>query len=398
MKQTLKYGALSLLATIGLTACNFGSDNKDEERTPVPVQAFIQTVSPDFSSSEVVAVDVETLQLSSGYYKKVKSDYTLVTNEDAIYHIGRYGIDTIDKYMADLPDTPVWSFSTQDNEDGVSRNPYNIAFASDSKAYVIRYGSSKVWIINPNAMQIDDFKIGELDLSAYAENNGNTPSPSAAIVSNGKLFIAMQRVDDNWNTQTAYVAVFDSNTDTEIETNASSEDDVMGIPLSGLNPLEQSLYVFGDELFVTTRDSYASMDLSGSLIEAIDTNTFALRQVLAATDITDNVSASLQASVIESAEKGYFVATKSVFDPNYREVSALYQFNPSTGEITAENVAGTGEEDINYLAYDANGYLWLSVAAASTPGIDVIDVKSNSLHAPRLLTELNPGAIAFIKQ
>ena len=396
MKQTLKYGALSLLATIGLTACNFGSDNKDEERTPVPVQAFIQTVSPDFSSSEVVAVDVETLQLSSGYYKKVKSDYTLVTNEDAIYHIGRYGIDTIDKYMADLPDTPVWSFSTQDNEDGVSRNPYNIAFASDSKAYVIRYGSSKVWIINPNAMQIEDFKIGELDLSAYAENNGNTPSPSAAIVSNGKLFIAMQRVDDNWNTQTAYVAVFDTSTDTEIETHASDADSVKGIPLSGVNPLEQSLFVFDNEVFVTTRDSYASLDLSGRLIEAINTETFELRQVLKATDIEDNVSANIQSSVIESADKGYFYATKSVFEPAYHELSALYEFNPTTGEITQENIAGTGEEDINFMAFDPKGYLWLSIGSDTTPGIDIIDTKTNSKFTDRLLTDLNPAAIGFI--
>ena len=406
MKQTLRLGWLALFAATLLTACNDSDDTKTttddntqvEETDTSPSIAFVQTVSPDYSSSEVVTIDADSKQVITGYYLKDKSDYTLVTYKDAIYHIGRYGIDTIDKYLASSAFTPSWSYSTQDNEDSVSRNPYAIAFASDEKAYVLRYGSSKVWIVNPNATQAEEFKIGELDLSSYVENNsGNTPSPAAAKVADGKLFIAMQRIDDNWSPQTAYVAVFDTNTDTEIETNASTADSVKGIPLSGVNPLEQSLYVFEDELFVTTRDSFSSIDLSGSMIEAIDTETFELRQVLQATDISDNVSASIQSSVIESAEKGYFFATRSVFEPAYHEVSTLYQFNPTTGEITAEKVAGTGEEDINFIAYDPQGYLWLSIGSDTTPGVDVIDTSSNSLFTERLLTDLNPNAVGFVQ-
>ena len=405
MKSTLKSCYLALIAASVLTACN-GSDTKTttaKDNTQVdatdtsPSIAFVQTVAPDFSSSEVVTIDAESKQVTTGYYLKDKSDYTVTTYKDAVYHIGRYGIDTIDKYMAESAFTPSWSYSTQDNQDTVSRNPYAIAFASDDKAYVLRYGSNKVWVVNPNAAQAEDFKIGELDLSDYVENNtSGTPSPASAKVANGKLFVAMQRLDDTWSPQTAYVAVFDTSTDTEIETHASDADSVKGIPLSGVNPLEQSLFVFDNEVFVTTRDSYASLDLSGSLIEAINTETFELRQVLKATDIEDNVSANIQSSVIESADKGYFYATKSVFEPAYHELSALYEFNPTTGEITQENIAGTGEEDINFMAFDPKGYLWLSIGSDTTPGIDIIDTKTNSKFTDRLLTDLNPAAIGFI--
>lgn len=393
MKTFIRTGLAGILFSTVLAGCD-SSDSEEIILPQEPGQALVQTVAPDYTSSEVVLVDVENEQVQTGLYIKDKSDYTLAANGDDIFHIGRYFIDTISKYNASALETEVWTFSTQDNEDSISRNPYSLVFASANKAYLLRYGSDKVWIVNPQASQAEDFKIGELDLSAYVENNSsNTPNPSAAVIHNGLLFIAMQRLDDNWSAQTAYVAVFDTETDMEMETNASTSDSVKGVPLAGLNPLEHSLYAFDNEVFVTSRDSYSSFDFSGSKIEAIDVNNFSRRDVVLGSDL----SANIKSAVVVNENKGYFYTSQSVYEPSYHEVSSLYEFNPTTGEVTAENVAGSGSEGINFITLDEVNYLWVSVASNESPGVDVVDTDTNLKYLERLLTDLNPSKIVFLQ-
>jgi hypothetical protein len=392
MKHSIKASLLALISAGLLNGCEL-IENDDDPK--LPAKALVQTVAPDYSSSEVAAIDVESQQVINDYFIKAKSDYTIASYLNNVYHIGRYGIDTIDKYSNPNLDALMWSFSTQDNEDSTSRNPYALTFVHESKAYLIRYGSEKVWIVNPEATQAEDFKIGELDLSSYVEEDfGGTPNPSAAIVHEDKLYIAMQRLDTNWSAHTAYVAVFDVNTDEEIETNANSEDAVKGIPLTGLNPLENSLTAFGSEVYVTSRDAYSSFDFSGSKIESIDTDSFRLREVVSAVD----VGANIHATAIVDGNHGYFYTTTgAVVDGAWTEMSTLYQFGPSSGEIIEKNVANTGSEDINFMTLDENNYLWLSIGSAQMPGVEVLDTTDNTHYSERLLTELNPGKIVFLK-
>ncbi|NQZ81862.1 MAG: cadherin repeat domain-containing protein [Colwellia sp.] len=368
----------------------------DEKDTPS--FALVQTVAPDYSSSEVITIDAQTQQVNSGYYIKAASDYTLSTYKSDVYHIGRYFIDTITKYNADDLENELWSFSTQDNQDSITRNPQALISVDETKAYILRYGSSKVWIVNPQATTAEDFKIGVLDLSSYIpdNNSSDTPSPSAATIANGKLYIAMQRLSDAWTGNTAYVAVFDVTTDLEIETNANADDDVMGIPLSGINP--NGISTANEQVYVTTRNVYSDFDLSLSRIEEINTTSYAVRTVISADQLNENVSAFFTSSVIVSADKGYLVASKALFEPSYHEVSNLIEFNPTTGAITAENVVDTGSENIKSIALDEANFLWLSISDPENSGIDVINTATNTLEFPRLTTELNPGTIVFIEK
>ncbi len=50
---------------------------------------------------------------------------------------------------------------------GIEVDPYALVSLSETKAYLLRYGSDKVWVVNPQAENSEDFKIGELDLSGY---------------------------------------------------------------------------------------------------------------------------------------------------------------------------------------------------------------------------------------
>lgn len=402
-KRNLLPLSIAISATL-LSACNSDNDTPDliEEVKDSPSAAVVQTVAPDYSNSEVAYLDAKTQQVASGYYQKDSSDYTLSSYKGDIFHIGRFNIDSITKYnatQANDRDTAIWSYSTQDAQDSISRNPYTLVSLSETKAYLLRYGSNKVWIVNPQAANIEDFKIGELDLTSYIPtgNSSGTPSPAAAVIENDKLYIAMQRQDDNYNAGVAYIAVFDTATDLEIETNANTDDSVKGIPLTGINPLEHSLVAEDDKVFVTTRNGYSSTDLSLSRIEEINTDDYSVRQVLNAGDIENNTAAFIKASVVISAEKGYFYASQSVFTPSYHEVSAIYEFNPTTGAIVTINVANTGTEQISFIGLDDDDFLWVSVADPSSPGVDVINTTTNTKEIDRLPTTLNPGVIRFIE-
>jgi hypothetical protein len=365
--------------------------------------AAVQTDAPDFSSSEVVYIDTLAQQVESGYYiKGAFQGYTISSYKQVVFHIGQYFVDTIARYNTDIPenrDTQVWEYSSQDMGQESTGNPYTLASLNDSKAYLIRYGSSKVWVVNPQATNSESFKIGELDLSSYDNENNTqgTANPAAAVINNGKLFIAMQRQDDAFAPGSAFVAVFDTETDQEIETNSSSEDNVKGIPLVGVNPLQNSLIAYGEQVFVTTPSSlYNSPDLSLSRIEVIDINDYSLREVLNANDISDNTSNFLRASAIVSAEQGYFYSTEEIYSPSYTTISTLYEFNPTTGDIINANVNNTGTESINFIDVDTSGFLWVSVANPEAPGIDVINTETNTLQFNRLPTLLNPNKIEFI--
>jgi hypothetical protein len=364
-----------------------------------PSLALVQTIATDFSSSQVAYLDYATQTVDDGFYAKTQSDYSINVYQTDVYHIGRFFIDTISKYNTDDASTEIWTYSTQDDSDSTTRNPYTLVSLSAEKAYLIRYGSDKVWIVNPQATDFENFKIGEIDLTSYVpENNtAGTPSPSAAVISDEKLFVVMQRLDDNFSsTNAVYLAVFDTATDSEIETNADTTDSVMGIPLLGLNPLENSVRAFEDKVYITTRNSFSAVSVDQSLIEEVNTNDFSLSTVLSAADITNNSTKYIQSTAIVSDEKGYFFANETFFGP-YREESTLYQFNPSTGEISDETVLDIDTNSIGFIDIDAAGFLWVSVREDAAPGVEIIDTKTNSPLINRLETQLNPGVIRFIE-
>ena len=365
-----------------------------------PSLALVQTIAADFSSSQVAYLDYAAQTVDDGFYAKTQSDYSINVYQDDVYHIGRFFIDTISKYNTNDASTEIWSYSTQDDLDSTTRNPYTLVSLSAEKAYLIRYGSDKIWIVNPQATDFDSFKTGEIDLASYIpENNtAGTPSPSAAVINDGKLFVVMQRLDDSFgSTNSVYLAVFDTTTDSEIETNADTTDSVMGIPLLGLNPLENSVRAFADKVYVTTRNAFSAVSVDQSLIETVDANNFSLSTVLSAADITDNSTKYIQSTAIVSAEKGYFFANETFFGP-FREESTLYQFNPSTGEISDETVLDIETNSIGFIDIDAAGFLWVSVREDAAPGVEIIDTETNSQLINRLETQLNPGVIRFIEE
>ena len=98
---------------------------------------------------------------------------------------------------------------------GNGSNPQDIAFISDSKAYVTRYDSNELWIVNPTT----GVHTGTVDLSSLADSDGLCEMDKMIIVNN-LLFVSLQRLDRNYYwlpSGTSYIAVVDCVADTLLD-------------------------------------------------------------------------------------------------------------------------------------------------------------------------------------
>jgi len=355
----------------------------------------IQTISTDFTSS-AVAIGCSDGGLLDSNLISTESDRTVSVGSKSFYHIGKAGIDLISSYDFLLPDVENWTYSTNDANESTS-NTYKLLEVSDTKAYLIRYNKSKVWIVDPSAMNANDFKVGELDLGAYLASTDSTTSTATdmidAVITDGKLYIAMQRLrngsQNDWGdvydyTNDSMVAVFDITTDLELEASPSNAS-FKGITLLGRNV--QSLSVFENTIYASSKGNY--FDNFG-LLESINTNTFEVNTIFAGSAELGAISDS----AIISDTQGYILTdlSKTINDV-YTYQRKVLPINPSTGQV---DDALTGFDNIHLTDIEVgpNNYLWILSAVNSNPGVYKLDVTNNE-ETVFLKTNLNPHNIAF---
>ena len=80
---------------------------------------------------------------------------------------------------------------------GNGSNPHDIVIAGDTKAYVTLYDTGEILVVNPApAADCSDFERGRIDVSPFADADGNPEADQMAIVS-GELYVLLQRLDRN---------------------------------------------------------------------------------------------------------------------------------------------------------------------------------------------------------
>lgn len=392
----LKKLAILSIASSFLAACG-GDDNDNDDSTYQSENvAVVKTVAPDFSGSDIQFVDFEDdYDVSSGLVPLDQSDYTVTRFGEHYYHIGRFNIDTITKYAISDPTAPIFEYSTLDTPEDPTSNPQSLTFVDENKAYLTRYGSDKVWVVNPSAESEDDFKVGELDLSAYADADANgAPEARGAVVVDGELYIIMQRLVSYSPAEegvSAYIAVFDIETDIEIDTDPTDDSESLrGIELTTRNPLK---IVYDEDvgLFVQAVGDYGS-SFSGRPtgyiggISVIDTGDYSLSLLVDDGDDEDHPYGLISNLAIVDQNSAYFVGYNSYRDTN------LYHFNPATG-LEIEIVEGFENIDVSALAVGPENALWVGIGDASNPRIEILDDDQEVVETVELIQ--NPTAITF---
>lgn len=376
-------GAMMILAPAGSTV--YAADQT----------AVVATVAADYSAGahSVISVDpVGGPRTAQNNLAPTISDITVVAHGDYFYRIEKFNADNVTKFHIDDPDTPVWQYSTLDNPSDPTSNPNDMIFVSDQKAYIVRYGSTKAWIVNPSAANEDDFKIGELDLSAYDDGDG-APEMRSGVIVDGKLFIIMQRLTranwpDPWTTNTSYVAVFDTATDTEIDTGKGTGA-MLGIPMDITN-LNAIQYLPDNDTIYVQGTGWYGVEFSGG-IQSLDPDTYDIEMVLDDGDDADHPYGNISGMAVVSATKGYFVGYAGWGD------NTLYSFDPSQTAPTGTAVSGLENKNIagmeSGVYTDDNDMLW--VCNQTDHRVDILDIAYDTIDES-VDTGLNPIRVAFV--
>jgi len=339
----------------GITAV----DPADQTDNLLRQYAVIATTAADFSSGSHSVIPVDEPRIAQNELSSTGSDLTVAAHGQYFYLIERFMADHVTKFDINDPGNPIWQFSTLDPDDPGTSNPYEIIFASDTKAYLLRYATNTVWIVNPSATTAETFKIGELpDLTHYADSDGFSETVNGVIVED-KLFILMQRLTNFVPQDTPYVAVFDTTTDTEIDTGTDLALGLPGIPLPIKNPQAIQYVPENNLIYIQGAGKFeydTPAEYSGGII-SLDPVTYEVTMVVDDGNETDHPYGNISGAVVADPQKGYFIGYAAGGD------NTVYAFNPTTGAVnpvpvdpylSGKNIAG-----LESGAYaDKNGMVW----------------------------------------
>lgn len=377
------------LVPLFLSLLTLISCSQDSTTTGVSADkaAIVATIAADYSSGAhaVISKDDNGDRLATNDLVPTGSDITVAAYGSHFYRIERaFAGNNITKFAGTDPQTPIWQYSTQDVGSAVLSNPYDMIFVSETKAYVLRYGTGVAWIVNPLAETEAEFKIGELDLSAYDADG--VPEMVSGVIANGNLYIAMQRLDNYAVTQNAYVAIFDVNTDQEIDANIAG-DSLKGIPLQIRNSGNIIYEPVSNSIFVQGSGSYWPEEFTGG-IEKIDLTSLTTTVVVDDGDAVTHPYGLITELAVVSDSIVYFVGYAAWAD------NTLYKLDLGTAEITATDVVSLISGQIANLSVDAEGLLWVSDSANAT--VRIIDPATDT-EVDALYTNLNPDKVVFVK-
>lgn len=388
-----------MAAALILSGC--GSADNSIPATIVPNKggqfAVTVTAAADFTSGAHSVINVDAPRMAQNNLVPTTSDLSLACEGPFIYRIERFMRDNVTKFDVEQPEKVIYQYSANDASDAVSSNPSAMVFVDETKAYLLRYGSSKAWIVNPSAGSQTEFKIGELDLSAYDEGDGS-PEMQDAVIVDDRLYIVLQRLSTFEPTETAYVAVFNILTDMEIDTGQGAADGLKGIALEVRNPLSIEYLPDNGLIYVQAVGRFAfgaqPAEFTGG-IGSIDPDNFNTQMVL---DDGDDLSPAefgqISNMALVSANQGYFIGTAGFLD------NTLYRFDPSTGAVHSNvngaiAIGGLFNQNLTAIAVDRNAKLWVGNSDFSAPGMVVIDTRDDSIEEALIGTGLNPTKTVF---
>lgn len=330
----------------------------------------------DFSTGSFSSLDVTT-NTATNDILTVHSDTAIRTYKDKVYILNRFGQDNIIVLNSDNLSTPLTQYST-----GNGTNPQDIVFASESKAYISRYGHTQALIVNP----VTGDSLGTIDLSSFADADG-FPEMSQLALYNNHLFIACQRLDQNGGFVPAdfsVIAVVDITTDQLVDTDTTTAG-IQGIVMTNKNPASASQQ--GSKWILSAVNTFTGTPDGG--IEIIDLAN--LKSDGIAIDETA-LGGNVNALTMVSTNKGYVVISDASF------ANSVKGFDLTTKEVTTSlsNISGGF---IPNLGSFGNSLYVLDQGSFTDPtsaGVKIYDTTTDQLAAGPISVGLPPSAIAFL--
>jgi len=335
-------------------------------------RAFV--VESDFASGSCMGVDVATRQATCNV-APVHSDARVRWYGGRFYVVNRFGADNIQVH-----DGATYAFIRQFSV-GNGSNPYDIAFASPTKAYVTRWASPDLWIVNPAT----GAHTGTISLAALADADGK-PEMDRLIMVGPLLFVSLQRVDQAGGflpTDSSLVAVLDTRTDTLVDCDPAHPG-TQGILLPLVNPVTP--FVFDEprtRLYLGCVGRYGQLD--GGIV-AVDPANLVAAGVVARED-------SLAGDVLDLAWHSETRAFAIVSDASFN--TQLIRWSPVSGDREATLYAPGGFSLADAEVTPDGSEVWVCNSSFGSPGLRVFSATTGILLLPPIVCALPPQGISF---
>jgi DNA-binding beta-propeller fold protein YncE len=293
-----------------------------------------------------------------------------------LYVVNRFNFDNIQ-----VLDPAAGFATTQQFSVGNGSNPHDIALVSATKAYVTRYGSPDLWIVNPQT----GAHTGTVSMAPFIDADG-IPEMDRLAIRGRRLFVTVQRLDrDNFfvPTDSSQVAVIDLDTDTLVDVDPVAAG-IQGILLPYQNPGTELVVDPAGWLLVGCAGDFGVLD--GGVVR-INPGTLAV----AGTEITEAaLGGDLGDVAVSSAQRGFAVVSDASF------ATLLKAYNRSTGAVTGPPIYSTPDFSIADIEVNDRGELWVCDRSPGNPGVRVFDAATGAaLTATPLATGLPPQDITF---
>ena len=335
-------------------------------------RAFV--VESDFSTGSFSMFDTAT-RVASCDVGPAHSDARVRAWGGRVYIVNRFGADNI-TVLDGATGALVRQFSV-----GNGANPYDIALVSTTKAYVTRYESTDLWVVNPST----GAHTGTIGLGGLADADG-IPEMDRLQLVGPLLFVSLQRVDRNAGfqpTDTSLVAVVDTRTDQLVDCDATRPG-VQGIVLPRTNPVTPFvLDVPRSRLYLGCAGSYGVAD--GGIVR-LDPVRLVAEAVVARED-------SLGGDVLDLAwtddARAFAIVSDALFN------TALIRWSPTTGRRT-QTLFTTGGFSLSDCEVRPDGAeVWVCNSTFQTPGVRVYNAQTGLALTGMMGCTLPPQGIAF---
>lgn len=336
-----------------------------------PAKAFV--FGTDFITGSLSAVDLPA-RTNHCDVASPASDAALRYYDGRLYVVNRFGGDNVQVVN---PSTygNVIQFSV-----GNGSNPHDIAFASPTRAYVTRYESPDLWIVNP---QTGAF-LGAIGLGAYADHDG-IPEMDRMVVVGPLLFISLERIDRPAGYQpddTAYVAVVDTRADTLVDCDATLAGK-QAIKLQLTNPVTTFQFdASTSRLMIGCAGAYGVLDGG---IEWIDP----VNLVSAGVAITEaELGGDVSDVVWVGAQKSYAIVADLAAN------TKLVSWSPASGTLLG-TLWSPGGYSLSDAEASGSGELWVCRNSFSGSALRVFSIANDTPLGADLHCTLPPTAITF---
>jgi hypothetical protein len=327
----------------------------------------------DYNTGSLSSADVQPRAMHCDI-ASVSTDAGLRYYGDRLYVLNRFGSDNVQEI------DPATGATLKEFSVGAGSNPHDIAFASDTKAYVTRYETTKLWVVNP----VSGAKTGEIDLGPLADSDGIPEMDRMATVG-PYLFVSLNRVDRNNGyapDDSGLVAVVDMRADTLVDCDPAHAG-VQGIHLQLTNPF--TAFQWDPASGRLLIGCFGAYNVPDGGVERIDPVALAADGVV----ITGAaLGGDVDGIVWGDAAKSWAI----VADPAGN--TKLVSWSATSGTVLS-TLWAPGGYDLTDAELNDRGELWVCQHSLSTPRVRVFSAATGLQTGSDLVCLLPPVTLAF---